>query len=95
MRRSICVRRRVTWSNKRNVGLCGVRGSVQAGMSRNQFPMRWIFLNLPNPSSRTIVLDSTLPLTEMSKESSGGGGGVKGGRRVILYNLTAIWESTI
>jgi hypothetical protein len=28
--------------------------------------MRWIFLNLPNPSSRTMALGSTQPLTEMS-----------------------------
>jgi hypothetical protein len=29
-----------------------------------------IFLNLPNPSSRTMALGSTQPLTEMSQESS-------------------------
>jgi hypothetical protein len=27
--------------------------------------MRWIFSNLPNPSSRTMALGSTQPLTEM------------------------------
>jgi hypothetical protein len=28
--------------------------------------MRWIFFNLPNPSSRIMALGSTQPLTEMS-----------------------------
>jgi hypothetical protein len=41
--------------------------------------MRWLFFNIPNPSSRTIALGSTKPLTEMSR--------VKGGRRVRLITL--------
>jgi hypothetical protein len=38
---------------------------LQAGMSRDRVPMRWIFSNLPNPSGRTMALGSTQPLTEM------------------------------
>jgi hypothetical protein len=48
----------------------GARGSVvvamlQTGRSRDRVPMR-IFSNLPNPSSRTLALGSTQPITEMS-----------------------------
>jgi hypothetical protein len=67
----------------------GARGRVvgwgnmqQAGSSRVRFPMRPLdFFNLPNPSSRTTVLESTQPLTEMSTRNLRG---VKGGRRVRL-----------
>jgi hypothetical protein len=52
----------------------GARGSVvgsvamlQAGRSRVQVPMRSLdFFNRPNPSSRTMALGSTQPLTDMS-----------------------------
>jgi hypothetical protein len=59
---------------------------LQAGRSRDPVPMRWICFNLPNPSSRTMALGSTQPLTEMNEyeESSWG---VKGGRRVRLTSL--------
>jgi hypothetical protein len=43
------------------------------------------FLNLPNPSSRTMVLGSTQPLTEMSIRNLPGG--VKGDRHVRLATL--------
>jgi hypothetical protein len=43
------------------------------------------FFNLPNPSSRTMVLGSIQPLTEMSIRKHPGR--VKGGRRVRLTNL--------
>jgi hypothetical protein len=63
---------------------CGVRGSVvgwgtmlQAGMSRDRIPMRWIFFNLPNPSSHIMALGSIHSLTEIFL-------GVKGVRRVKL-----------
>jgi hypothetical protein len=49
--------------------------------------MRWIFFNLPNPSSRTMALGSTQPnqpLTEMSNRKFLGGKGV---RRVGLTTL--------
>jgi hypothetical protein len=35
--------------------------------------MRWIFLNLPNPSSRTMALGLTQPLTEMCTRNIPGG----------------------
>jgi hypothetical protein len=74
----------------------GARGSVvgcimlQAGMSRVQVPMRSLdfFFNWPNPSSRTVALESTQPLTEMSTNSILGMFlGIKGGRRVGLTTL--------
>jgi hypothetical protein len=40
--------------------------------------------NLPNPSSSTMALGSTQPLTEMSASNHPGGGGVKSGRRIRL-----------
>jgi hypothetical protein len=43
---------------------------LQAGRSRVRVPMRWIFFNWPNPSSRTMALGSTQPLTEMSTKKS-------------------------
>jgi hypothetical protein len=56
---------------------------LQAGRSRVRFPMRSLdFFNLPNPSSRTMALGSTQPLTEMSTRYIPGG--VKDGRRVRL-----------
>jgi hypothetical protein len=58
------------------------RGSVvtwgtilQAWRSRVRVPMRWIFLNLPNPFSRIMVLGSTRPLTEISTRNLPGGKG--------------------
>jgi hypothetical protein len=59
---------------------------LQAGMSRDCVPMRWIFFsNLPNPSGRNMVLGLTQPLTEiytrnLKKETWG----LKGGWRVGL-----------
>jgi hypothetical protein len=50
---------------------------LQAGRSRDRVPIRWIFFffNLPNPSSRTMALGSTQPLTEMSARNLPGGKG--------------------
>jgi hypothetical protein len=60
--------------------LWGARGSIvgrgtmlQAGRLRVRVPMRWSFFNLPNPSSRTMALGSTQPLTEMSTRNLPGG----------------------
>jgi hypothetical protein len=44
------------------------------------------FFNLPNPTSRPMVLGSTQPLTEMSTRNLPWGG-VKGGRRVMPTTL--------
>jgi hypothetical protein len=47
------------------------------------------FFNLPNPSSRSVALGSTQPLTEMSNRNHPGGEG----RLVHKYDdLTAICE---
>jgi hypothetical protein len=46
---------------------------LQAGRSRVRVPMRWIFFNLPNSTSRTMALGSTQPLTEMSTRNLPGG----------------------
>jgi hypothetical protein len=61
---------------------------LQAERSGVQFPMRSLdFLNLPNPSGRTMALWSTQPLTEMSTRNLPGGEGVNGGLRVRLTTL--------
>jgi hypothetical protein len=77
----------------------GARGSVvgwgtmlQAGRSRVRILMRWIFSNLPNPSSRTMVLRSTQLLTEMSTRNLLG---VKSGRRVWLTSLPSVSRLSI
>jgi hypothetical protein len=70
-------------------GKLGARGSVvgwgtmlQAGRSRVWFPMRSLnFFLWPNPSSRTVALESTQPLKERSTRNRPG---LKGGRRVGL-----------
>jgi hypothetical protein len=41
---------------------------LQAGRSPVRFPDEVDFFNLPNPSSRTMALGSTQPLTEISKK---------------------------
>jgi hypothetical protein len=46
---------------------------LQAERSRVPVSMRWIFFNLLNPSSRTMTLGSTQPLTEMSTRNLLGG----------------------
>jgi hypothetical protein len=57
-------------ANPRTVPKTGARGSVvglgtmlQTGRSRDQIPDEVNFFNLPNPSSRTMTLGSTQPLT--------------------------------
>jgi hypothetical protein len=46
---------------------------LQAGRSGVRVSMRWIIFNWPNPSSRTMALGSTQPLTEMSTRNLPGG----------------------
>jgi hypothetical protein len=50
------------------------------------------FSNLPNPSSGTMTLGSTQPLTEMSTRNILGG---KGRPARKADNLTAIYEPTV
>jgi hypothetical protein len=50
------------------------------------------FFNLSNPSSRTMALKSTQPLTEMSTGNLPGG---KGQLVRKAENLTAIWEQIV
>jgi hypothetical protein len=50
------------------------------------------FFNLPNPSSRTMALGSTQPLTEMSTRNLPGG---KGRPAPKVGKLTAICEPTV
>jgi hypothetical protein len=93
----------------------GVRGCVvgwgttlQAGSSRDQIPDEVDFFNLPNPSSRTMSLGSTQPLTEMSTRNIPRGAG-RPARKAddltavcepIVYkmwepqHLTTLWVST-
>jgi hypothetical protein len=75
----------ILWKTYEEMGACGsVVGwgtTLQAGRSWDWIPMRWIFFNLPNPSSRTMALGSTQPLTEVSTRNIPGG---KSGRRVRL-----------
>jgi hypothetical protein len=46
---------------------------LQAGRSRVRVQDEVDFINLPNPSSRTIALESTQPVTEMSIRNCSGG----------------------
>jgi hypothetical protein len=65
---------------------------LQAGRSRDRVPLRWIFFNLPNPSSGTMALGSTQPLTEMSTRNLPG---VKGRPVRKADNLTALCEPIV
>jgi hypothetical protein len=78
----------------------GARGSIvgwgtmlQARRSWVRVPMRcFFFFNLPNPSSRTMALGSTQPLTEMSPTNLPGGK-----ERPVLKadNFIAIYEPIV
>jgi hypothetical protein len=62
---------------------------LQAGWSRFRFPMGTIVIfNVPNPSTRTVALGSTQPLTEMKTKNLPGGG--KARPALKAGNLTAI-----
>jgi hypothetical protein len=65
---------------------------LQAGRWGSSF-VEVVFFNLPNPSSRTMALESTQPLTEMSTRNLPGGGKRRPDRKA--YNLTAIFEPTV
>jgi hypothetical protein len=72
---------RLLWFNGMLMYSLGACGSIvgwgtmlQAGRLRVRVPRRWIFFfNWPNPSSRTMALGSTQPLTEISTRNLPGG----------------------
>jgi hypothetical protein len=64
---------------------------LQAGRSRDRIPMRWIFFSLPSPSSRTMALEFTQPLAEMSTRNHPGGKE----RPVRKADLTAVREPIV
>jgi hypothetical protein len=57
--------------------------------------MRWIFFNLPDPSSRTMTLGSTQPLTEMREMSTRNFPGGKKRPAHRADNLAAIYEPNV
>jgi hypothetical protein len=65
---------------------------LQAGSSPVQVSDDVDFLNLPNPSSRTMALGSTQPLTEMSTRNFPGGEKWPVRR---ADNLAAIYEPNV
>jgi hypothetical protein len=65
---------------------------LQTGRSRVRVPMRWIFFNWHNPSSRIIALESTLSLTQMSTRNLPGG---KERPACKADNLAAICEPIV
>jgi hypothetical protein len=65
---------------------------LQAARSRDQISLRWIFFNFVNPSSRSMALESTQPLTKMSTRNLFGG---KGRPALKADNLTAIYEPIV
>jgi hypothetical protein len=64
----------------------------QAGRSPIRVPDEVDFFNLPNPSSCTMVLGSTQPLTEMSTTNFPGG---KKRPACRADNLAAIYEPNV
>jgi hypothetical protein len=65
---------------------------LQAGRSPVRIPDEVEFFNLPNPSSRTMALGSTQPLTEMSTRN------LPGGKKRPVHradNLAAIYEPNV
>jgi hypothetical protein len=65
---------------------------LQTGRSPVRIPDEVEFFNLPNPSSRTMALGSTRPLTEMSTRKIPGGK-KRPARRAD--NLAAICEPNV
>jgi hypothetical protein len=66
---------------------------LQARRSQVLFPMSSLnFFNLPNPSSNTMAMGSTQPLTEMSTMNLPGS---KGRLARKADNLTAIYEPNV
>jgi hypothetical protein len=65
---------------------------LQAGRSPVRISAEVDFLNLPNPSSRTMTPGSTQPLTEMSTRNLPGG---KKRPARTADNLAAIYELNV
>jgi hypothetical protein len=66
---------------------------LQAGRSQVRFPMRLLDFSIElNPSSRTMALGSTQPLTEMSTRNHPGG---KGRPALKADNLTALCKPIV
>jgi hypothetical protein len=65
---------------------------LQAGRSRVRVPIVWIFFNLSNPSSRSMAVGSTQPLTETSIRNLPAGKGLPARK---ADNLTAICEPIV
>jgi hypothetical protein len=65
---------------------------LQAGRSPVRIPDEVDFFNVPNPSSRTMALGSTQPLTERSARNLPGGK-KRPARRAD--NLAAIYEPNV
>jgi hypothetical protein len=65
---------------------------LQAGRLPVRVPDEVEFFNLPNPSSRTMALESTQPLTKMSTRNFPGGK-KRPARRAD--NLAAIYELNV
>jgi hypothetical protein len=65
---------------------------LQAGRSSVRIPDEVDFFNLSNPSSRTMALGSTQPLTEMSTRNLPG---VKKRPARRADNLAAIYEPNV
>jgi hypothetical protein len=66
---------------------------LQTGRSRVRVPMRWIFLNSPNPSSHTMALGSTQPRNRNEYQEDSWGGKARPARKAD--NLTAIYEPIV
>jgi hypothetical protein len=65
---------------------------LHVGRSPVRVPDEVDFFNLPNPSSRTMALGSTQPLTKMSTRNFPGGK-IRPARRAD--NLAAIYEPNV
>jgi hypothetical protein len=65
---------------------------LQDGRSPFRVPDKLDFFNLPNPSSRTMALGSTQPLTEMSNRNLPG---AKKQPVCTADNLAAIYEMDV
>jgi hypothetical protein len=78
------------WGARSNIVDCGTM--LQARRSLVRVPDEVDFFSLPNPFSRTMALESTQPLTEMSTGNFSGG---KKWQARRADNLAAIYEPDV